>query len=34
MQTALINVYRGKDRLRGHKDDVEKDLNMPLVSIR
>ncbi|XP_026192169.1 uncharacterized protein LOC34619983 [Cyclospora cayetanensis] len=34
LQTALVNVYRAGDRLRGHKDDAEVNGLVPLVSIR
>lgn len=30
---ALVNYYRKGDRLRGHKDDVEKNMEMPLVLV-
>lgn len=32
-KAAILNVYRSGDRLRGHKDDVER-AEFPLISIR
>lgn len=30
---AILNLYRNGDRLRGHKDDAEMNLDVPLVSV-
>ncbi|KAH0485003.1 MAG: uncharacterized protein KVP18_003553 [Porospora cf. gigantea A] len=31
--TSIVNLYREKDRLRGHVDDVEEDAEAPLVTV-
>ncbi|KAH0487442.1 MAG: hypothetical protein KVP17_005142 [Porospora cf. gigantea B] len=31
--TSIVNIYREKDRLRGHVDDVEEDSEAPLVTV-
>jgi alkylated DNA repair protein alkB family protein 1 len=30
---ALVNYYHSGDTLNGHKDDVEKDLDQPIVTV-
>lgn len=30
---ALVNIYREGDTLNGHKDDVEKDMSLPIVTV-